>query len=363
MLATEYLQSTVPCLESGPIAEAARALVEEARQLGDSSGATMLRAWTVAHVFARSEEIFGSGEDPVPGFNLMLEEATDSLRSLRRSRFLELGAEASPGESSEDGAVEQVTGRHYGQLFSSFSVDSFWREARDLLRLRLERNGLDPARFEGRSAIDVGCGGGRYACAWRALAAKPVLGVDISEINIEDAQRRADEGGLSDIEFRVSDVLDLQLEDSSFDIVFSNGVLHHTSDWKRGVRELVRILRPGGFGWLYLIENPGGLFWDSIELLRMVMQKDSRESARRSLDALNLPGNRIFYMLDHVMAPINLRLTPAEIESALRDAGATAIRRLDRGADFDRVEQIHRGVPYAETIYGVGENRFVFSKA
>lgn len=363
MQATEFLQSTVPCLEDGPIAEAARSLVEEARALGDSGPASFARAWTVAQIFARSEQIFRSRRDPVPAFNRMLRETADVLFRLRQAGYLDLQQACSESERAEDGAVEIVTGQHYGGLFAGFSADSYWREASELLRIRLERNDVEVARLRGRSVIDVGCGGGRYACAWRSIGAEPVLGVDISPINVQDASRRASEGGLTNIEFRVGDVLDLDLEDSSFEVVFSNGVLHHTSDWKKGIAELVRILQPGGFGWLYLIESPGGLFWDSIELLRIVMQGENRDRARRSLQALNLPGNRIFYMLDHVMAPINLRLTREEIETALAECGATEILRLRRGADYDRVEQIHRRTPYAETIYGVGENRFVFSKA
>jgi hypothetical protein len=61
--------------------------------------------------------------------------------------------------------------------------------------------------------------------------------------------------------------------------------------------------------------------------------------------------------------PINTRLTPDEVEGYLLAAGATDILRLSRGADFDRIEQIHQGAPFARLKYGVGENRFVFSKA
>jgi len=67
--------------------------------------------------------------------------------------------------------------------------------------------------------------------------------------------------------FEHGNVLALPFATSGFAIVFSNGVLHHTVDWEQGVKELVRVLKPGGLGWLYLIENPGGLFWDIIEVL------------------------------------------------------------------------------------------------
>jgi hypothetical protein len=139
--------------------------------------------------------------------------------------------------------------------------------------------------------------------------------------------------------------------------------LHHTTDWREGLFELVRVLRPGGLGWLYLIENPGGYFWDIVEVLRVIMRNEDRGAARTALQSVGIPANRIFYMLDHVMVPINVRLTPDEIEDTLREAGAAGLRRLSRGADFDRVEAIHRGDPYAVEKYGVGENRYVFSKA
>jgi len=112
-----------------------------------------------------------------------------------------------------------------------------------------------------------------------------------------------------------------------------------------------------------MIENPGGLFWDVIEILRAIMRGERQDRARAALQLLGIPGNRVYYMLDHVMVPINLRLSPEEIEYCLARAGATGIRRLTRGTDFDRIEQIYQGVPFATAKYGVGENRYVFSKA
>src|SRR5262249_7615120 len=48
------------------------------------------------------------------------------------------------------------------------------------------------------------------------------------------------------------DVLNLPFEDGSFDVVVSWGVLHHTSDPRRGLREMVRVCRSGGFVGLFL---------------------------------------------------------------------------------------------------------------
>lgn len=347
------------------ITDSSRALIEASSDLGTSRAASFIRACAVAMIFGRMEQTFAGDKEPAGEIDSLLRSVADHFRSCEASGMAALGSQSIPAEISSGiyaESVEDVTGNHYGRLFSSFSTESFWEEPVYLLRTRLERNGIDPAGFSGLEVLDAGCGGGRYTVAWSKLGAGRAVGVDISSIGIESARRRVAEAGLAGIEFRISSVLALPFPDDSFDVVFSNGVLHHTADWKAGISEIVRVLKPGGFGWLYLIENPGGLFWETIEVMREMIRADNREFARLSLKMIGIPDNRIFYMLDHVMVPINIQLTPAEIEEQLRVSGAAGIRRLERGADFDRIESIHRKDPFAGAKYGVGENRYVFTK-
>ncbi|MEZ5428777.1 MAG: class I SAM-dependent methyltransferase [Pyrinomonadaceae bacterium] len=353
-----------PCVREGGLSENARALVSASEELGDAPFASVLRAWCVPYLFHTMEELLASGEDPIAGVNSALKVLAEFLSNAQKSGFEVIRGDAGDSENpqTESGDVKDITGNHYGNLFKNFSSLSYWDEPVKLLRERLERNGISVADIESKKTLDAGCGGGRYSVAWRLLGAAPVVGLDISPINVEDANRRIREAGVSDMSFQKGDVLELPFEDGEFDVVFSNGVLHHTTDWEKGVKELVRVMKPGGLGWLYLIENPGGVFWDVIEILRLVMKDEEKSTARAALQSLKLPANRIFYMLDHVMVPINLRLTPEEIENCLAEAGATNIRRLERGSDFDRVEHIYQKNPFAEENFGVGENRFVFSK-
>jgi len=83
------------------------------------------------------------------------------------------------------------------------------------------------------------------------------------------------------------------------------------------------------------------------------------------MKSLNYPNNKIFYMLymlDHVLAPINTRLTVNEIENELKKNGADKIIRWNRGVDFDRVEKLYQNLPFGKEKFGVGENRFIFNK-
>jgi SAM-dependent methyltransferase len=305
------------------------------------------------------EAVFAAPADPTDGLRDLFERVTAFLHA---SRATGLGSVAGPAARTVTDDAELVTGEHYGRLFREFDAKSFAEEPARLLRDRLTRNDVALPDLTTARVLDAGCGGGRYSVAWKLLGAADVTGVDFSQPGIADARARIAAVAMEGIRFEAMDVVDLPLSNDSFDIVFSNGVLHHTRDWQRGVRRLVEVLRPGGLGWLYLIENPGGYFWDVIELLREVMKQEVHEQARSALVTLGLPANRIFYMLDHVMVPINLRLTADEIEHELVSAGARGCRRLLRGADFDRVERIYQGDPHASMKYGGGEHRFVFSK-
>ncbi|CAN5348717.1 hypothetical protein BH18GEM1_BH18GEM1_06900 [soil metagenome] len=295
-------------------------------------------------------------------FRRTLGELSFALEAAARAGLDVLGSASSKNGPTQRREVETVTGDHYGKLFRAFNDQSYWNEPTQLLRTRLERNGVTLKHMAMGEILDAGCGGGRYTVAWRLLGARLVIGVDFSELGISDACQRLAPAGIGQVRFIRGNVLALPFPSDRFDVVFSNGVLHHTLDWKSGVEEVLRVLRPGGFGWLYLIERPGGLFWDMIEILRVLMAGESREVARTALVTIGIPANRIFYMLDHVLVPINVRLAPDEVEAALASAGASDVRRLERGADFDRVERIHRGYPFARMHYGVGENRYVFSK-
>jgi len=347
------------------IGESASRAIIEARNLGSTRWASQARAWSVPYLFNGMESSFATAEEPLAAIDHRFNNLADFFHFASSRGFPSIGQRLDPSGNGNGQAlnnVESLTGEHYGRLFEAFSASSFWEEPARLLRLRLERNGIYQPQIVGKEVLDAGCGGGRYTVAWRLLGAKRAIGIDVSWLGIESARRQILNAGIDSVTFELGNVLKLPFVDNSFDIVFSNGVLHHTSNWKAGVAELVRVLKPGGMGWLYLIEDPGGLFWDVIETLREIMKDEQRDVGRMSLQTLGLTANRIFYMLDHVMVPINVRLSPGEIEGCLVATGATNIRRLSRGSDLDRIERIYQSEPYASVKYGVGENRYIFSK-
>jgi ubiquinone/menaquinone biosynthesis C-methylase UbiE len=96
----------------------------------------------------------------------------------------------------------------------------------------------------GLRVLDVGCGDGAYAVIAAQSGAR-VAGVDTSPRMIEAAQRRA-AGQDVQIALRVADADALPFADGSFDMVLAVTVLCFLADATTAVREMARVLAPGG---------------------------------------------------------------------------------------------------------------------
>jgi len=110
--------------------------------------------------------------------------------------------------------------------------DSYWQFHRDEFRKLLP----PPA---GR-ALDVGCGEGRLPRDMKSWGYN-VIGVDGSETMVRYA-READPDG----DYRVADAASLPFADAKFALVTAFMTLHDIDDFDRALREIGRVLRPGG---------------------------------------------------------------------------------------------------------------------
>ncbi|MBD2461896.1 3-demethylubiquinone-9 3-O-methyltransferase [Oscillatoria sp. FACHB-1407] len=100
------------------------------------------------------------------------------------------------------------------------------------------------SNWRGLSILDVGCGGG-LACEWLAKLGANVSGIDLSKNSIEAARSHADQEHLR-IDYRQGKAEALPYETNRFDCVLCFDVLEHVSDFKQVIREIHRVLQPGG---------------------------------------------------------------------------------------------------------------------
>jgi ubiquinone/menaquinone biosynthesis C-methylase UbiE len=100
----------------------------------------------------------------------------------------------------------------------------------------------------GEAVLDLGCGGGFDAMVAAQLVGPTgrVVGIDLSPEMLAVASAALAETPYSWVEFRQGEGEALPFPDTSFDVALSNGVLNLIPDKPRAVREISRVLRPGG---------------------------------------------------------------------------------------------------------------------
>ncbi len=121
----------------------------------------------------------------------------------------------------------------------SGGIDFYWR--RILARKVRE--------FAPGEIVDLATGSGDVAFKLRDTIGKdtPVTGLDFCEPMLDEARRKKEENAdYADIEFRFGDCMQLPLEDNSADAVTISFGVRNFEDRQKGLREILRVLRPGG---------------------------------------------------------------------------------------------------------------------
>jgi SAM-dependent methyltransferase len=118
-----------------------------------------------------------------------------------------------------------------------------------IVAIHLKRYEFARPWCRGGEVLDAGCGVG-YGTANLAEEAVRIVGVDLSEEAIAYAR---DRHARPNVEFVVGDLAALDLADASFDAVCAFEVIEHLPEPERFVREMRRVLRPGG---VLLVSTP-----------------------------------------------------------------------------------------------------------
>ncbi len=99
--------------------------------------------------------------------------------------------------------------------------------------------------------LEVGCGRGAGACLLLEKFQPALLhAMDLDRRMIRQALAYLNPEQRGRISLYVGDVFRLPYRDGDLDGVFGFGVLHHLPDWRGGLREVARVLKPGGFYFL-----------------------------------------------------------------------------------------------------------------
>ena len=100
-------------------------------------------------------------------------------------------------------------------------------------------------RLKGKHILEIGCGMGFDSLELMRRGIR-LTATDLTPAAVNVARRHFEVAGVVAEDVRVANVLDLDFPDESFDGIYSIGVVHHTGDTQRALREIHRVMKPGG---------------------------------------------------------------------------------------------------------------------
>ncbi|HEX2268954.1 MAG TPA: class I SAM-dependent methyltransferase, partial [Pyrinomonadaceae bacterium] len=121
-------------------------------------------------------------------------------------------------------------------------------------------------KFGGKRLLEIGCGMGTDLLQFARGGAR-CTGIDLTPRSVEITRHRFRLYNAHGA-FMISDGERLPFHSDSFDVVYSNGVLHHTPDTAGAIREVHRVLRPGGVAKIMLYHRNSLNYWFEIVLRR-----------------------------------------------------------------------------------------------
>ena len=162
----------------------------------------------------------------------------------------------------------------------SFGIHRLWR--RSAVRLSGAR--------EGNAVLDCATGTGDLALAFKRKvgASGRVMGTDFCKEMLDNAPAKAAREGLQ-VEFQVADAMALPFADASFDVASIAFGIRNVDDPVKCLKEMARVVRPGGRVVVLEFGQPTGLFGGAVPPLQQGDHARHRRPAHRQPGRLRVP--------------------------------------------------------------------------
>ena len=122
--------------------------------------------------------------------------------------------------------------------------------------------------LNGTNVLEIGSGAGAHSSLF-CLSGAQMTSLDITLDRVVETNRKLELVSRGNSSFSLQgDAEKLPFPNGFFDIVYSNGVLHHTPDTAKAIKEVYRVLKPGGQAVIMLYAKHSFLFWVNLFFLK-----------------------------------------------------------------------------------------------
>ncbi len=249
----------------------------------------------------------------------------------------------------------------FQQLWVNYTPEEYKRERIGRYKKRIEINKLE-SLIAGKRCIDCGCGHGSFALSLCAFDAEYVLGVDYGSESIKFANKMKELLGYpnSQVEFKVANVYQLPSSDAEYDFAIQNGVFHHLDDEDAAYKEAYRVLKPGGYFWIYT-DAEGAIGPTLFDVSRHILRKIPNDFVVRCLAELNISTNKRYHLGDGFNA-IYRHTNYDDFTKRLSEYGFGNFKRLIGGFPTDFDGDVIQQDKYGVEKFGSGDLRILAQK-
>lgn len=219
----------------------------------------------------------------------------EELKDIVREKYSEIALQDKEDNAASCCGATPTANKVYSIMMDDYSdIDGYNKDADLGLGCGL------PTQFaninKGDTVIDLGSGAGNdcFVARHETGDAGKVIGIDFTEAMINKARINADKMGYNNVEFRFGDIDHMPVADNTADVIVSNCVLNLVPDKEKVIKEIYRVLKPGGhfsISDIVLVgELPAGLREDAEMYAGCVAGAVQKEAYLGYIEALGFDG-------------------------------------------------------------------------
>lgn len=304
-----------------------------------------------------AEELFNDeNKDPTKSFESVLDNHLSLVETIKKNKI------HIPNNFVKEDSFQDNIGETFKDIWLQYSLPDYFIRTFNDTRDRYLANNIDPNEFYAdKYVLDAGCGSGKVTSAIARFGAKKVVGIDLTIEGINFAKEKSKEFPEGrNIEYIQGNCKDLPFPDNTFDIVHSNGVVHHTDDYEKCIKELHRVLKPKGNLWIFVMGR-SGMFEIIADCVRKIMEDVDRSAFMKFLQSLGFSSGRIYWITDHCYAKYHWK-SREDFESLLKSTGFSNLFSFKRGINIDQNELLFNNKPFSKLKFGEGQLKYIATK-
>jgi ubiquinone/menaquinone biosynthesis C-methylase UbiE len=209
------------------------------------------------------------------------------------------------------------------EVFSKIFIKEIFQKDSKKYLVNLKKLGLEKKYFKDKMILDAGTGSGRHAYLMSKFSPKKIIALD----NKLTIRKNLNYKFPKNIFFMEGDVQRTKFKNSTFDFINCYGVLHHTRNIEKGIKELLRILKKNGYLFLY-IYGSGGIYWEVRKKMNKFFKNIPQDYTSNFFKIMNVPKSRLIFQ-DCWYAPIEIYTSKNKLEKILNKQKIQGFKKLN----------------------------------